>query len=368
MLNRRHTLLTALSTGIVGASGAAFASPGMEAIRASLNQAVGAGGQIAGILAMTIGADGTSTMITDGSSGANGVALNGDAVFEIMSITKIFTALLLADMVARGDVAFDDPVAKYLPVTLPVTGRPITLLDLATYGSGLPVMPPNMPASGDYTEAQLFEFLAGFSPKYEAGTHYEYANLAFGVLGIALARRADKSYKSLLMERICAPLGLTHTRITLSDEMRQLLVVGHEVNLKPSAPWNVPVMPGMASISSNASDLASFLKACIGIVPSPLSASLARLTRTRRPTSLPGTEAGLGWFITTDGGEPIIWKTGLGSGCNTFIGYSPSRRWGAIVLCNFLWLPIDTGTTRIGMKMIKPGFPDMDFRALYPFG
>lgn len=351
-----------------------MAAPDMEALRDVLKQAVGADGAVAGMVAMAIDADGATSMASYGSSGVDGVALDGDAVFPVMSNTKIFTSLLLADMVGRGEVGFDDPVAKYLLVKLPVTGRPITLLDLATYTSGLPVMPGNinMDAPGDYTQAMLFEYLAGYVPKYEAGTHYLYANLAFGLLGIALARRAGKSYEALLMERICAPLGLSHTRITLTGEMKQHLVQGHEVSLKPATPWTVPVMPGMASLCSNARDLATFLKACMGsshfMVASSLRGPLARLTQTRVPTSLAGTEAGLGWFITTDGGEQIVWKTGLGSGCNTFIGFSPQRRQAAIVLTNFLWLPIDTGTTRIGMKMIKPDFPDLDFRTLYPFG
>ena len=369
MADRRRVLLGALSAGLAAACGTAAAAPDMEAVRAALKQAVGAGGQVAGMIAMAIDANGATSMVTYGSSGTDGVALDGDAVFPIMSNSKIFTSLLLADMAGKGEVSFDDPVTKYLPVTLPVTGRPITLLDLATYRSGLPVMPGNinMDASGDYTQAMLFEWLAGYVPKYGAGTHYEYANLAFGLLGIALARRAGKSYEALLTERISGPLGLSHTCVTLTDEMQRNLMHGHEVNLKQSMPWTVPVMPGMASISANATDLATFLKVCMGILPSPLSASLEKLTQTRRPTSLAGTENGLGWFITTDGGEQIVWKTGLGSGCNTFIGYSPQRRRGAVVLDNFLWLPIDTGTTRIGIRMIKPDFPDIDFRALYPF-
>lgn len=343
----------------------------MEGVRATLEKVVGAGRQVAGMIAVSIDADGATGLTRYGSTGSAGVALDGDAVFPIMSNTKIFTALLLADMAARGEVAFDDPVANYLPVTLPARGRPITLLDLATYTSGLPVMPGNMANAymtipTDYTEAMLFDFLSGYMPDHDAGTHYLYANMAFGLLGIALARRAGKSYEALLMERICAPLGLSHTRITPSVEMRRHMVVGHEVSLKPAVPWNVPVMPGMASACSTANDLSLFLKAAMGITPSPLGTPLARLTATRRPTSLAGTEAGLGWFITSDGGEQIVWKTGLGSGCNTFIGYSPSRRRGAIVLTNFLWLPIDAGTTRIGMTMIKPDFRDVDFRRLYP--
>src|SRR5262249_20921740 len=155
--------------------------------------------------------DGDARITAYGSSGRPDVALDGDAVFEIMSITKVLTSLLLADMVGRGELAFDDPVKEYLPasVTLQERGRPITLIDLATYTSGLPNMPGNLPPNwwanpdplADYTEADLYEFLSSHVPEREPGARYEYANLGFGLLGNALAHRAGKSYEELLIER-----------------------------------------------------------------------------------------------------------------------------------------------------------------------
>jgi hypothetical protein len=97
----------------------------------------------------------------------------------------------------------------------------------------------------------------------------------------------------------------------------------------------------------------------------PLSGALARLVGTQASTSLAGTDAALAWFVTSDGSEQIVWKSGLSNGCNTVIGYSPQRRRGAIVLSNFIWRPIDSGTITIGMKMIKPDFQPVDFNALY---
>lgn len=369
MLHRRGFLLG--SAGIVTFGGAA--APAMEPVRAALRRTVGTHEKIVGMIAVVIDEGGTR-MTSYGNSGVPNLALDGNTVFEMMSNTKVLTSLLLADMAARGEVAFDDPVTKYIPLNLHEQGRPITLLDLATYTSGLPNMPGNLPPNWfalpnpmvDYTEAKLFEFLASYVPKYEPGTHYEYANLGFGLLGIALARRAGKSYEDLLIERVCVPLGLTHTRIALTDDMQQHLVQGRDLNLNPTHIWDWPGMPGAGCVRSTANDLTVFLKACMGLVHTPLSRPLARMLETQRPTSLPGTNAGLGWFVTSDEGGQIVWKSGLSGGCNTFIGFSPKKRRGAIVLSNFLWQPIDAGTIAMGVKLINPSFRPVDFNALYP--
>jgi len=372
MLHRREYLLGSIGAGIVTLGGACIAAPAADPIRAALKQTVGTRANVAGMVAVVIDEAGTR-MTTYGSSGVPDLTLDGNSVFEIMSNTKVLTSLLLADMVSRGEVAFDDPVAKYLPLTLHEQGRPITLFDLATYTSGLPNMPGNLPPNwyalanpmAAYTEAQLFEFLSSYVPQYDPGTHYEYANLGFGLLGIALARRAGKSYDELLIERVCAPLGLAHTRITLTDDMRRHLVQGHDLDLKPTHIWDWPAMPGAGCVRSTAKDLTVFVQACMGLVPTPLGGPLGRMLETQRPTSLAGTNAGLGWYVTADAGGQIVWKSGLSGGCNTFIGFSPQRRRGAVLLSNFLWQPIDAGTIAMGVKLINPDFPPVDFGALY---
>jgi len=374
MLHRRDFLRGSIGAGIVALAGDCLAASATDPIREALKQTVGTRDNVAGMVGVVIDEGGTR-MASYGSSGVPGLALNGDAVFEMMSITKVLTSVLLADMAARGEVAFDDPVAKYLPpsVTLHEQGRPITLLDLATYTSGLPNMPGNLPPNwydspnpmGAYTEAKLYEFLSSCVPKYEPGTHYEYANVGFGLLGIALARCAGKSYERLLIERVCVPLGLADTRIRLSDEMRRHLVQGHDLDMKPTQLWDWPAMPGAGYARSTANNLAVFMKACMGLTKTPLREPLARLLGTRKTTPLAGTDVGLGWFISSDGKEEIAWKSGLSGGCNTFIGFSTRRRRGAVLLSNFLWRPIDSGTINMGIKMINPDFPPVDFHALY---
>src|SRR5215831_2576206 len=145
---------------------------------------------------------------------------DGNTVFEIGSISKVFTSLLLADMVQHGEVKLEDPISKYLPASVKVptrNGREITLVDLATHRSGLPRMPDNLdPVDGkdpyaDYTEQRLYTFLSGCKLKRDIGAKYEYSNLGAGLLGHVLALRGGKEYNTLIEERICKPLGLTST-------------------------------------------------------------------------------------------------------------------------------------------------------------
>jgi serine-type D-Ala-D-Ala carboxypeptidase/endopeptidase len=247
-------------------------------------------------------------------------------------------------MVERGEVAMSDPVAKYLPASVKVPeyrGQPITLLDLATYTSRLPNMPGNFAPKdplnpfADYTVDQFYAFLSGYTLKYPPGTHYEYANLGFGLLGHALARGAGGSYEALLVERICDPLGLRSTHITLIDDLRSRLARGHNRDLEPMPPWYNPTLAGAGGgVRSTANDLTVFLEACLGRRRTPLQPALRRLLETRRPTGLPGHEMGLGWFVSRDRRDEIAWKSGLYGGFNTFIGFSTSSHRGSIALSN----------------------------------
>jgi len=374
MLDRRKFLLGSIGAGIAAFGGAHSAASETDSIRDLLKRAVGPDEKVSGMIAVVVDEGGTR-MDSFGSSGVPGLALDGNTVFEIGSITKVLTALMLVEMASRGEVALDDPAAKYLPATVHLreVGRPITLLDLATYASGLPNMPGNLPpnlwtspnAMADYTTDKLYEFLASYVPKYEPGTHYEYANFGFALLGIVLALRAGKSYEELLIERVADPLSLSHMRITPSAYMQKHLSQGHDLTRKPAPLWDMPALQGAGAVRANAKDLTIFLKACMGFMRNPLNSSLARLLQTRRHTSLAGTDVGLGWFISSDESDEIIWKTGLTHGFNTFLGFSKRNRRGALVLSNFLWAPLDVGTTNLGMKLINPDFHPVDFAPLY---
>src|SRR5512146_219373 len=138
-------------------------------------------------------------VIVAGRAGPNAVpALDSRTVFEIGSVTKVFTTAVLMDMVRRKEVSLDDPVARYLPASVKVPsrgGKQITLVDLATHTSGLPRVPSNLNVFSpnpyaNYSPEQLYEFLSGYQLTRDIGERFEYSNLGMGLLGHALARRA----------------------------------------------------------------------------------------------------------------------------------------------------------------------------------
>jgi len=209
---------------------------------------------------------------------------HGDTLFEIGSITKVFTTLLLADMAERGEVELDDPVQKYLPPEgqLPGSaGAAITLRHLATHTSGLPRLPGNLddPSQnpGDpyahYTEEALLAFLAGFRPKRKPGRINEYSNLGSGLLGYLLARHAWRSLEALLQERVLAPLGMHDTALTLVPEAAARLAPAHSGG-KEVSHWDLGILAGAGGLRSSTNDMLRFLAAQLGQGGAPLQPAI----------------------------------------------------------------------------------------------
>jgi D-alanyl-D-alanine-carboxypeptidase/D-alanyl-D-alanine-endopeptidase len=289
--------------------------------------------------------------------------LDGDTIFEIGSITKVFTALLAADMAQRGEVKLDDPIQKYLPPTVKIPGRgakQITLTDLATHTSGLPRMPENFRPKDpgrpyvDYTVDALYSFLSSYELRRDIGIKYVYSNLGFGLLGLGLAQRAGMDYEKLVVTRICDPLGMKSTRATLSESLRQRFAAGHSSDLVTVPEWDIPSLAGAGALRSTANDLLTFLAAMMGYAVNPLAAAQETALSVRRPTGAPFMETGLGWDIDTRGGTEIISKGGATAGYNTFIGYSPKTGVGVVALAN---TSAGEGTTDIGQHLLDARYP-----------
>ena len=283
--------------------------------------------------------------------------LNGDTIFEIGSVTKVFTSLLLSDMVQRGEVALADPVAKYLPADVKVPergGRAITLVDLSTHTSGLPRMPSNFhpkdPANpyADYSAEQLYQFLSSYQLTRDIGSQFEYSNLGGGLLGQALARRAGMDYEALLHSRIAGPLGMNSTGITLSPDEKARLAVGHNDKLAPVPNWDFQVLAGCGALRSSANDLLTFLAANLGNVKSPLASAMASMLSVRRPAPALG-EIALGWIVTKSKDDEIVWHNGGTFGYRSFIGYDAKSRVGIVVLSNTF---TGVGVDDIGMHLL----------------
>jgi D-alanyl-D-alanine-carboxypeptidase/D-alanyl-D-alanine-endopeptidase len=296
--------------------------------------------------------------------------LNGDTVFEIGSITKLFTSLLLADMAERNEVALDDPVAKFLPATVKVPERraeQITLEDLATHKSGLPRMPGNVDPGDpgnpfkEYSVNQLYAFLSSYQLPRDIGERFEYSNIGGALLGHALAERAGVNYEALVENRITQPLGMKSTRITLTAEMKDRLAVGHAYALEPTPNWDLGALGAAGALRSTANDLLTFLSAHLGYTKTPLSRSMAAMLKVRRDRDR-GT-IGLGWFLDLRGGLEIISHTGSTGGYQSYIGYDPKARIGVVVLSNS-----GTGVIMddIGLHLLNPRIPLLEGELLTP--
>jgi CubicO group peptidase (beta-lactamase class C family) len=289
--------------------------------------------------------------------------VGADTVYEIGSITKVFTSLLLADAVQRHEVALTDPVSKFLPDTAKMPergGRTITLQDLATHTSGLPRMPDNFkpadPANpyADYSVEQLYHFLASYQLARDIGSQYEYSNLGGGLLGHVLALRAHTDYASLVRDRITGPLGMSSTAIALSPEMKSRLAVGHSAVLQPVANWDLPTLAGAGALRSTTADLLVFLAANLGYTTSPLAPAMKAMLDVRRPTGTGGLEVALGWHVLTAHGHEIVWHNGGTAGYRTFIGFDRAARSGVVVLSN---AGTAAGPDDIGRHLLDPQLP-----------
>jgi CubicO group peptidase (beta-lactamase class C family) len=296
--------------------------------------------------------------------------LNGDTIFEIGSVTKVFTSLLLSDMVQRGEVALADPVAKYLPTGVKVPergGRVITLADLSTHTSGLPRGPSNFhpknPANpyADYTAEQLYQFLSTYQLTRDIGSQFEYSNLGVALLGLALARRAGTDYEALVRSRITVPLGMNSTGITLSPEMQARLALGHNDKLAVVPNWDHQAFAGAGALRSSANDLLTFLAANLGYVNSPLAPAMAAMLTVRRYIGLGGPVwIGLGWSITKPSNDELVSHNGATGGYRSFIGYDAKTRVGIVVLSN---AATEEGVEDIGMHLLDSHFPLLPFFA-----
>jgi len=269
------------------------------------------------------------------------------SLFEIGSITKTFTATVLADMALEGLVALDDPVNRHLPagVRVPPRGREITLEDLASHRSGLPVVPPGLvwraltvdrrDPYARWDAARLEAAVPKTRPRREPGHRFGYSNYGAGLLGYALSHRAGTTYEDLLRERICAPLGLADTWIEPPAAARPRVAKGHNRRGRPVPHWHLAALAGAGGLRSTAADLLAFLRLHEPGARHPLAAAAAE---TRRPrTRFRRIDLCLGWMSLPPGRRvrrrTFLHEGGTG-GFRSFAGFVPDAGVGAVVLAN----------------------------------
>jgi CubicO group peptidase (beta-lactamase class C family) len=262
------------------------------------------------------------------------------SIFELGSITKVFTATLLAGMARDRVVALDDPVAKHLPTAPPLRGRAITLEDLASHRSGLPRLPKGLlwPALtghrqdpyADIDPAWLDAAIPLTAPRREPGRRVVYSNYGAGLLGYALARRAGRGYDDLVQERICGPLGLRDTG-TAVDGGR--LAAGHTRLGRPAAHWHFDALAGAGALRSTVADLVAFLRLQAGHPAGPLADAARETHRERARRGNVG--FGLGWLRIGAGRRlpfDLLFHDGGTGGFRSAAAVAPEQRIGVVLL------------------------------------
>jgi CubicO group peptidase (beta-lactamase class C family) len=267
---------------------------------------------------------------------------DGNTLFEIGSITKVFTSTLLAASVRARLALLDAPATAYLPPYVHLPDE-VTLLALATHTSGLPRLPPNIWRSwlrhprkpyAAYTERHLHAALGAYRPGRPAAGTFRYSNLGGGLLGYLLARVYSLPYEVALRREICGPLGLERTWVTLPPHLHERLAHPRTARGRRTPTWDAPVRAG--TLRSTATDLLRFLRAQLGDAPTALADTLHMHHPVRAVAPAPGYGVGLGWMVSRFGDDAVDlhWHDGATGGSTAFLGLVGAREMGVVALSN----------------------------------
>ena len=362
----------------------AFGQPTDARVKEILTQRIDVDKQAVGIAVVIT--DGTNVRVaTHGHTSLNKTdAVTGDTLFEVGSITKTFTTLLLADMVIKGEVKLDDPVERWLPQGMlglklrDHTGAPIRLVDLATHRSGLPRLPNNM-VNGtahdpyvDYREQQLLMYLKerevavesdGGKTTKKRDEAYAYSNLGLGLLGYTLARAANTTYANLLQTRVLTPLGLTSTYLTVPRSETGRYSAGHYldkgVTLRGARHWRFDVIAPAGALVMSAKEIARYGQAASGAIDTPLRAAFELAQKRYGDGMSPMNPTGLAWVLAPLNGRTVVNHDGMTGGFAASLWVDPERKSSVAVLSNASAAVLD-----IGLHLMEPSIPLKNLAAM----
>ena len=276
------------------------ALPTNAEVEAILNKHLIASNKAKGVAVALVDANGIR-VVTAGMA-RPGEVVKPDDLFEIGSVTKTFTGLLLAIADEKGEAKLDDPVEKFLPDGMKLrdsAGAPILMVDLATQRSGLPRLATNMQPKNpkdpyaDYTDQDLLDFLKSFTPTRARNAQYEYSNIGFGLLGYALTRAArSASFEELLSTRILQPLNMSSTTSD-TKKFTTRLAQPHDASGQPTPVWDLPIAhAGAGAIRANAGDMGRYAEAIAGLKSTALTKAIAVATKMREQGPAASTPSG----------------------------------------------------------------------------
>ncbi|HEY6164149.1 MAG TPA: serine hydrolase domain-containing protein [Nitrososphaeraceae archaeon] len=314
--------------------------------------------------------NGTRIFSFGNMSTAHNIPVNENTLFNIGSITKTFTTLLLADMVKQGLVNLTDPIERYLPSSVKVpefNGQKITLEHLATHTSGLPEFPSNLLDNNgniieSYNASQLYQALSNTKLTRAPGSQFQYSSFGMGLLGQILSLKAGVSYNQLVKDRILNVLGMNDTKITLSqNEINNSFPVGHRGGKEITTPKIPMILADAGAYHSTAPDMLKYISANLGLIHTKLD-DVMKLQHLIRHTGVNAnpmnyTEyVGLGWRILTNFGTEVIAHTGAINGWNANVAFIPSKQIGVVALCSCD--PTDADMGNFGFVLLHLAGPE----------
>lgn len=270
------------------------------------------------------------------------------SLFEIGSVSKVLTGVLLAEMALRGEVGLDDPLSRHRPGPAPAwREREPTLGELATHRSGLPNVPSSM-ARGEFayglglsrrdpwsgvTVTEYAEAVRETAAREPPGRAFRYSSMGVGLLGDALAARAGATYDELLRDRILGPLGMDASGVGVTQAWAGHLLAGHSARGRPRPPL-ADHMAAAGGVRSNARDMLTLLTAALAPADDALGRALALSQRPRAAIGR-GAAIGLCWLVTRRRRGPrIVWHNGGTWGFRSFAVFAPELDRAAVVLRN----------------------------------
>ncbi|HEY8999905.1 MAG TPA: serine hydrolase domain-containing protein [Mucilaginibacter sp.] len=278
-----------------------------------------------------------------------------NSIYEIGSITKTFTATLLAYYANEGKLKLTDPITKYLPDSVSSNKEleGITLEMLSNHTSGLSRLPDNFEFHSsdpydpykDYTKKHLYEYLKTCKLSSKPGETYAYSNFGVGLLGSILEQISGKTFEEMIKEVICTPLGMQNTEQHLTIAQRPRFVTVYNEDGKATSPWTFQVLAACGALRSTVEDMLLYMKANMASTQTELSKAIEL---THQITYNKDIKLGLGWHVIVVNGVEYYFHDGATYGCSSFMAFNIQKKLGVVVLSNSA-----ISTNDLGVSLIK---------------
>jgi D-alanyl-D-alanine-carboxypeptidase/D-alanyl-D-alanine-endopeptidase len=286
-----------------------------------------------------------------------------DTMFQIGSVTKLFTALALADQVVNRSLSLDTALEAVLP-GLPLTDRSrrITLRHLASHTSGLPRLPKGLRRQAlhnrtdpyrNFSTGDLLAALTAARPHPEPGSRIRYSNFGMALLGHILTRHTGLEYEQLIADRITGPLRMPDTTITMRTEQERRTAISHSRPGHPVPDWHLGAMPGAGALRSTVQDLLMFLRAHLDPSSTAMPEAL-RLVQQPQAQANRWLQVGLGWHLSPLRGTDhrALWHNGGTAGSCSYVALVPDAGVGVVALTN-TGRPVDSLGVRLLTRLVQ---------------